>query len=221
MAAPLSQTLARCRDEGTEWEEVYNDFVGSLRRLQVGESAPHVGDRLPGFALPNSRGLLVGSEALLEQGPLVLSFNRGGWCPYCRSELAIWAEHMPQLRATGGAFVAVTGEVGGRAERMRCELGLDAEMLCDIDHGLALDMGLAFMLGAEIRRRYLACGLDLTDAYGSASWFLPIPATYVIDRGGIVRFAFVDPDFRVRAEPGDVLEVVRGLGDEGVAHTTG
>jgi len=211
MSAPLSQTLARCRDEGTEWEELYNDFVGGLRRLHVGEKAPGIGDPLPAFALPNSRGLLVRSEELLESGPLVLSFNRGGWCPYCRSELASWAEHIPQLRAHGATFVAVTGEVGGRAERMRRELGLDAEMLCDVDQGLALDMGLAFMLGAEIRRRYLACGLDLTEAYGSGSWFLPIPATYLIDRGGIIRFAFVEPDFRVRAEPEDVLEAVRAL----------
>jgi peroxiredoxin len=207
----LSDVLARCREETYGWEPVYDDFVDRLRRVGAGETSPSVGDLMPGFALPNSRGAYVQLEQLIAQGPLVLSFNRGGWCPYCRGELTAWSEAIPDLRALGGRFAAITGEVGGRAERMRVEIGLEAEVLCDIDHGVALGMGLAFPVEASMRRRYLDCGLDLTDAYGSASWFLPIPATYVIDQAGIVRYAFANPDFRLRAEPSEVLEVVRGL----------
>jgi len=207
----LAETLARCREEATGWEPVYDDFVARLRRAGTGEGAPRIGEPMPGFGLPNCRGIYVRLEQLLGTGPLVLSFNRGGWCPYCRGELTAWSEAMPQLRALGGRFAAITGEVGGRAERMRGEIGLDADMLCDVDHGVALGLGLAFPVGAGLRRHYLDCGLDLTEAYGSASWFLPIPATFLIDREGVVRYAFADPDFRLRAEPYEVLEAARSL----------
>jgi peroxiredoxin len=207
----LSDVLARCREESYGWESVYDDFVARLRRIGAGETSPEVGEPMPDFALPNSRGVYVRLEQLIAEGPLVLSFNRGGWCPYCRSELTAWSEVIPDLKALGGNFAAITGEVGGRAERMRAEIGLDAEMLCDVDHGVALGMGLAFPVEPSMRRRYLDCGLDLTDAYGSASWFLPIPATYVIDQAGIVRYAYANPDFRLRAEPAEVLDAVRAI----------
>ena len=211
MHIPLSDLLDRCRGEATEWEPLYDDFVDRLRRSQAGRESLKVGDRLPDFGLPNSRGLLVRSQDLVARGPLVVSFNRGGLCPFCRSELTAWAQHIETLNGLGARFVAITGEVGGRAERLRQEIGLDAEMLCDVDHGVALDLGLAFMLGADLRRRYLDCGLDLTDAYGTASWFLPIPATYLVDREGIIRFAYANPDFRLRAEPEEVLAALRAL----------
>jgi peroxiredoxin len=208
---PLADALVRCREGDLSWESIYDSFVGGLHDRGVGRTAPAIGQKLPEFALPNGRGVYFASRDLIAKGPLVLSFNRGGWCPYCRTELSAWAEAMPELHRLGGTFVSVTPEVGGRAEAMRRELGLDSEVLCDVDHGIALELGLAFHLGGELRERYLSCGLDLGEAYGSASWFLPVPATFVIDREGIVRFAFIDPDFRVRAEPAEVLAEVRRL----------
>jgi peroxiredoxin len=208
---PLADALVRCREGDLSWETIYDSFVGGLDKAGIGRTAPAVGDRLPDFALPNSRGVYFDARSLLAQGPLVLSFNRGGWCPYCRTELSAWAEALPELRRLGGSFVSITPEVGGRAQTMRDSLGLDAEVLCDVDHGVALEFGLAFHLGGELRQRYLACGLDLAEAYGSPSWFIPVPATFVVGRDGVISFAFVDPDFRNRAEPADVLAAVAKL----------
>ncbi|HZG08153.1 MAG TPA: peroxiredoxin-like family protein [Allosphingosinicella sp.] len=210
-STPLADALTRCREGDPSWEEVYDSFVTGLNKVGIGQTAPMVGDRLPEFALPDARGIYVHSQTLLDSGPLVLSFNRGGWCPYCRAELGAWADAMPELWRMGGSFVSITPEVGGRAAAMREALGLDAEVLCDVDHGVALELGLAFHLGGNLRQRYLACGLDLSEVYGSPSWFIPIPATFVVDRGGIVRFSFVDPDFRRRAEPADVLAALAAL----------
>ncbi len=207
----LAGALTRCREGEPSWEPIYDDFVAQLRAVGVGDAAPKVGDRLPEFALPNSRGARVLSRDLTSQGPIVLSFNRGGWCPYCRAELAAWAELIPTLKAAGGRFVAVTGEVGGRAEALRCDVHAEAEVLCDVDHGLALELGLAFHMGADLRRRYLDCGLDLGEIYGTPSWFLPIPATFVLDTWGVVRFAHCDPDFRLRAEPVDLINTISEL----------
>ena len=210
---PLAVLLDRARHRDPEWRALYDDFVAMLRRAGVGAQAPVVGDIFPGFALPDAAGHYRSLDGLLREGPLVLSFNRGGWCPYCAHELRQWSEALPALAAAGGHFAAVTPEVGGRAALMGRLLGLapDADLLCDVDGGVALASGLAFYLGEHLQRRYRERGIDLAALYGSASGFLPVPATYVVDPGGVVRFAFADPDFRVRAEPATVIEAVRAF----------
>lgn len=206
MTAPLPQPTA-----GFDWQSLYDGFIANLRERGVGRAAPALGDRLEPFVLPNSLGRHVALDDLLGAGPIVLSFMRGGWCPYCRSELNAWSAAMARLAAVGGRFIAISGEVGGRAETTRCELAPEAEMLCDVDHGLATSLGLAFAISPELRRRYDEHGLSLADIYGDSGRILPIPATFVIDRGGIVRYAFVNPDFRVRADPSVVIAVVEAL----------
>lgn len=208
----LSELLDECRDSTPEWTPVHDAFVAKLRRGAVAENAPKVGERFLDFAIPDALGRYRSLTELVSDGPIVLSFNRGGWCPFCHGELSAWGERVDALAAAGGRFVTITGEVGGRAERLRDLIGPDASILCDIDHGLALSVGLAFHCDADLQQRYRACGLDLADIYGGPGWILPVPATFVIDREQTVRFAFADPDFRVRAEPDDVIAVVAGLG---------
>ena len=170
-----------------------------------------VGEDFPAFSLPDAGGHYRSLDSLIADGPLVLSFNRGGWCPYCTIELRAWGEALPQLAEAGGHFVAITPEVGGRAAVLGSLLHGDAEILCDVDHGVALASGLAFYIGEPLLKRYASAGFDLGELYGTRSGFLPIPATYVIDAAGTVRYAFADPDFRLRAEPAEVIEAVRAL----------
>jgi peroxiredoxin len=203
--------IIACGDLTPRWTSVYDAFVAKLRTSGVGEAAPRVGDVLPNFALPDHRGRYRKFAAVVADGPIVLSFNRGGWCPYCRAELEAWRGHANDLRKAGGRFVSVAAETGGRAEQLREFIGAGAEVLVDVDHGLALALGLAFRCDAELQARYLACGLDLADIYGNGGWLLPVPATFVVDRERRVRFAFVDPDFRHRADPGEVIASLRGL----------
>ncbi|HEX8553702.1 MAG TPA: peroxiredoxin-like family protein [Sphingomonas sp.] len=195
-----------------DWDALYDRFVAQLRTRGVGGSAPKLYDRFEPFTLPDSRGRYVDLADRLGTGPVVLSFMRGGWCPYCRGELLAWADAIPRLEAVGGRFIAVSGEAGGRAEVTRCELAPGAEMLCDIDHGLALSLGLAFPVSEELHDRLIDHGLDLSDVYGDSGRILPIPATFVIDSGGVVRYAFTEPDFRVRADPAVVIAVVEACG---------
>jgi peroxiredoxin len=208
---PLAEVLNICRETTPEWTPVYDAFVAKLRSVAVAATAPKVGDTFADFALPDERGRYRSLTDVVADRPLVLSFNRGGWCPYCRSELSAWGERMSDLVAAGGHFATITGEVGGRAGRLHELVGPDAAILCDVDHGLALSMGLAFRCDVDLQRRYRDCGLDLADIYGSEGWILPVPATFVIDRHLTVRFAFTDPDFRLRAEPDEVLAVVASL----------
>ena len=197
----------------TDWDALYDGFVAGLRTAGAGTQAPQRGALFPSFGLPDSRGRHIALAELLGPGPIVLSFMRGGWCPYCRAELTAWSDAIPRLAAAGGRFVAVSSEIGGRAETTRCELAPAATMLCDVDHGLATALGLSVVVNSEVDASYRLHGLDLAQIYGDAGRVLPIPATYVIDPAGCVRYAFVEPDFRRRADPAVVIAVVEAVAD--------
>lgn len=184
----LGQRLEETRRSvNPSWDVLYDRFVEGLRAAGAASGSPKPGDTLTPFALPDSQGRYVSSPELLERGPLVVSFYRGGWCPYCVTEMTAWAE------------------------ALRRKLELDGQVLVDVDHGLALQLGLVVRVTDEVRKAYLDFGLDLAKRYGSDAWFIPVPATYVIDRQGVVRFAEADVDFRHRAEPEAVLAVLREL----------
>lgn len=198
-------------DPMAAWEDISNRVVAQLRARDVGASAPKVNEAFPDFVLPDTYGRHVALAELLGRGPIVLSFMRGRWCPYCEQELTSWHAAMPRLEAEGGRFVGVSAEVGGLAEQFRCDIAPGATMLCDVDHGLAMALGLAFPVSAELDERYREAGINLAEIFGNSGRILPITATYVIDGKGIVRYAFVDPDFRVRADPAVVIAVVEAL----------
>jgi peroxiredoxin len=140
---------------------------------------------------------------------VVLSFHRGLWCPWCRAELDSWHAAQPQLQAAGCQLVLVTPETGAHAAAMAARLEQQAQVLCDVDAGASVGLGLAFFMGADLIQDYADAGLDLVEHYGAASGILPIPATFVIEVGRRVRFAHVDIDFRRRADPDAVLASLR------------
>jgi peroxiredoxin len=201
----LASALQKVRTTRSHWEPAYDAMVDGLVRGGAGDSVPAVGTRMPAFALPDSQGRWTRLSDLLAKGPLALSFQRGGWCPYCSVEMIAWAEALPDLRAIGGTLAIVTPETGGRAAALVDRVGPEARLLCDVDHGVAMALGLTVPLPAEIARRYRESGLDLDRLTGGAGGFVPIPATFGIGRDGIIRFAHADPDFRRRAEPAAVV----------------
>jgi peroxiredoxin len=209
----LFDKLSRCAEDAPEWQKLYDDFTDRLNSLAVGRQAPAVGEPFLPVTLPNHLGQYRDIAELYQQGPLVISFNRGSWCPYCVHELESWRDSLDALRDTGAQLVVVAGEVSGRGDVLANLFNAQVEILCDVDHGAALSLGLAFHVGDELLRRYLECGLDLADIYGTQSGILPVPATFVVDQGGIVRYAFVNADFRVRAKPAEVIELIKSLGE--------
>lgn len=207
--ASLRDALDAARASRQQWEGAYGRMVDGLRASGAGSMAPQVGTGMPEFALPDSTGRWTRLTDLLKAGPLVLSFQRGGWCPYCSAEMTAWRDHLPALTAMGGQLAIVTPETGGRAAALAQKAGPAARLLCDVDHGVAMALGLTVPLPAEIATRYRSIGLDLDRLTGGAGGFVPIPATFAISPDGLVRFAFADPDFRLRAEPADVLAALR------------
>lgn len=202
---PRPRIIEDCDHAPSDWTAAYDKLIANLRRLNVGASAPKPGDRFPDFALPDLGGRMRKLADLVADGAIVLTFNRGSWCTFCRDELEAWRARAGQLADKGLRLVLVSPETGGRSELLRNLVGPQAELLCDVDQGVALSAGLTFRCSDEVQRRYLACGLDLSEIYGGGGWLLPIPATFLIDRSATVRYAFVDPDFRKRAEPDAVF----------------
>lgn len=207
----LAARLKDCRDRLVGSEPTYDRLVGHLRSQGVASSAPVVGDRLADFALADLGGGRRTLNDLLAAGPIVLCFIRGAWCPYCREEIRAWQECRTALAAAGGRLVFVTADISGGLSGEGADEDKGAEMLHDVDHGLALTLGLAFWSGVDLQRDLLVGGLDLSESYGHASGILSVPATFVVDREAGVRFAFADPDFRIRAEPKGAIDALRYL----------
>ncbi|MGH7044149.1 MAG: peroxiredoxin-like family protein [Acetobacteraceae bacterium] len=191
---------------------VYEAMVTELQRTGFIEHVLRVGDRFPDLMLPNAEGELVAIADLLRRGPLVATFFRGEWCPYCRITLDALAAALPAFHVAGAGLVAITPETGGRALIAKRNHSADFEVLSDVDCGIGLTCGVVFRAPEPYRLLLLKYGTDIAERHGNPAWFLPVPATFVVDRGGTVRWRFVSFDFAERAEPADILTALHALG---------
>jgi len=211
-AKTLAENLAKIRDSNPLWKARYDMLVQGLRDAGVGEGALKAGDAAPDFALASAEGQIVPMAALLAKGPVVLSFYRGKWCPYCVTELEALREAASDIAALGASLVAVTAEDCGGALAAKRKHSLEFEVLCDFENGLGLSFGLVFRVPETIRQYYQEADLNFPLIYGNESWFLPVPATYVIGQNGVIRHAYINPDFRERLDPAVILDVLKALG---------
>jgi peroxiredoxin len=207
----MKQKLESRRVADPVWKARYDGLVNSLIAAGVGQGALGVGDTSPDFMLSNAEGRLIDSATLFAKGPVVLSFYRGKWCPYCRIELDALREATAEIESAGATLVAVTAEDCGGALAAKRTRELDFEILCDPDNGLGLAFGLIFRLPPELRDHYRGIEIDFPVIYGNESWFLPIPATYVIGADGVIRHAYVNPEFRERLDPAEIVSVLKSL----------
>jgi peroxiredoxin len=177
-------------------------------KLALGESTvPAVGDQAPGFELPNVRGEQVSLASLLRRGPAVVAFYRGGWCPYCNLQLRAYQAVLPELEGLGGQLVAISPQLPDHSltTAERNELGF--EVLSDVGNVVADGYGLVFEM-VEGSMRELE---RLDDVNGDDARKLPVPGTFVISGKGRVEYAFVDPEYRHRAEPDEVVAAVAAV----------
>jgi peroxiredoxin len=208
----LPEKLAVVRDSEPLWKARYDGLVQRMRDAGVGDGALKVGDTCPDFALANAEGRIVSLSELLDKGPMVLSYYRGKWCPYCVTELEALRDATADISALGATLVAVTAEDCGGALSAKRQHRLEFEILCDHENGLALAFGLVSRVPPDFRPNYLEADLNFPLIYGNDSWFLPLPATYVIGTDGVIRHAYVNPDFRERLDPAAILDVLKTLG---------
>jgi peroxiredoxin len=171
-----------------------------------------VGDEAPAFELRDGTGKTVSSSALLSKGPLVVSFTRGSWCPYCTEEVKALNGAYEQFKALGAELVVISPQTQERAAKQTEAMGLKFSVLSDEKSAIAKAFGLAYPLPDDLKDVYLhVFKTDLSRINADTEWTLPIPARVVIDRQGVIRDIKADPDYRYRPEPSDTVELLRSL----------
>lgn len=170
-----------------------------------------VGAQAPRFTLPSATAQHVALDDLLTDGPVVLTFYRGAWCPYCNIALHALQQHHEAITDRGARLVAVSPQIPDESLTLMEKHALAFDVLSDIGSDTAKQYGLAFDLPEDLAAVYDRLGFDLQRVNGGHPRTLPLPATYIIDRDGTIRWAFVDTDYTTRAEPTDILAALDAL----------
>ena len=173
----------------------------ALVKSGIAEKSLSVGAKFPSFILNNATGKSVSSEELFKQGPTIINYYRGSWCPYCNLELAAYQKHLDEIKAKGAQLVAINPQQPDNTLNDIEKHGLQFDVLTDEGQKLAKEIGIYFNLAVELKPVYEGFGIDLKHE----EWALPIPATYIVDTNGVILYAFVNADYSKRAEPSEVI----------------
>lgn len=192
-------------------QELMKLATQNLADSGIVDKAPKVADTLPAFALPNQNGDEVTLAALLAKGPVVVTFYRGGWCPYCNLELKAYQDQLANIKAQNATLVAITPELPDASLSTAEKNALEFEVLSDVNSEYAKSLGLVFSLPEELRPIYLSFGIDVEKHNGEGQFDLPLAATFVIAQDGTVASAFVDADYTARQEPAEIVEALKAL----------
>lgn len=170
-------------------------------------STVQVGDEFPSFTLPDALGNQVSSSSLLYRGPLLLTFYRGDWCPFCNIMLRAMESHLPQIHAKGASFVAISPELPDIALITAQKNELKFPVLSDVGNIYARKLGIVFKQSEILRPVFKVAGIEWEKSYGNDAFEVPVPTTLLVDEKGVVRNVFLDTDYSIRLEPETALKV--------------
>ena len=189
----------------------------ALLRSGLVERALPAGAKFPDLTLANARGGQTRIYDVLARGPIVVTFYRGGWCPYCNLELRAYQSALIDIHALGAELIAISPEAPDHTFSTAEKNDLKFEILSDVNGALEDALGIRFDVSDPIVALYKRFGHDLPVHNGDGRWSLPVPATYVLDRDGRIVLAYVDPDYRRRLEPATAIAALHKIK---VAETT-
>jgi len=192
--------------------DAYDEGFEAIRQAGIIDSALNTGDMAPDFSLTNAMGQNVELSEKLKEGPVVLVWYRGGWCPYCNITLHYLQEKLPEFKAAGAQLIALTPEVPDSSLSTSEKHELQFDVLSDLGNKVAREYGIVFDLTPEVAEMYQN-SFNIEKYSGDASYQLPLAATYIIDRTGEIRYAFLDVDYRNRAEPDEIIKVLKLIGE--------
>lgn len=190
-----------------EKKRIYGEGIAAVANSGVLENALQLGDKAPDFSLTNATGKEVKLSEQLAQGPVILTWYRGGWCPYCNITLNRLQEEMPNFTALGANLLALTPELPDSSFSTQEKNELSFEVLSDVGNQIARQYGVVYSLTDEVAEAYQN-GFDLHKYNGDESNELPLAATYVIAQDGSIIYAFLDAEYRNRAEPKDIIKAL-------------
>jgi peroxiredoxin len=197
--------------------EALHRSVNELIASGAQNQALKAGDLAPEFTLPDVDGNPVSSKALLAKGPLVVTFYRGAWCPFCNLDLSAVEEARSEIEARGASLVAISQQTSPNSRKSQRQNGLGFPILGDHGGEIAARFGVRWTLPGYLREVQKALGADLTQFNGEDSWTLPMPARYVVAQDGVIAYAEVNADYTRRPDPSAMFPVLEQLGRPKVA----
>ena len=175
------------------------------------QRARKAGDVAPEFSLKGPDGELVSSRDLLAKGPLVVSFYRGVWCPYCNLELQALQAALPEITVRGASLVAISPQTAPNSRKSQRDNKLEFPILSDARSEVAHAFGIRFALPEYLAKVYKDFGNNLPVVNDDPAWVLPMPARYVIATDGTIAYSEVNPDYTHRPDPSELLPVLDRL----------
>jgi peroxiredoxin len=192
--------------------------IENLRTSGILDRAAKAGDRLPAttnLVDPGKRPFDL--AALADEKPLIITFYRGGWCPYCNLELRAYQALLAEIHAAGAELVAVSPELPDHTTATAEKNDVSFTVLSDVGGAFAAALGIRFTLSDDVVPFYQKGGHALPERNGDGAWALPMPATFVVERGGRIAEAFIEPDYRKRLDPKAALAALQAIGKREVA----
>jgi len=204
--------IQKTRESNPEFMKAVENLFESARKSGDGDNALALGQHAPEFELPNSNGECIALSSLISNGPVVVSFYRGSWCPYCSLEIAALQKRLPDIKSLGAQLVAISPQQADGSLTQSEKDALEFHVLSDQDALVASQYGVAWNV-PELMLEHMRVDrkLNLEEINNGNGTILPIPATFVIGSDGVVTWRFVNVDYRNRAEPDDVVRALAEL----------
>lgn len=193
---------------GNDASKLYQDGIDELEKGGILSHVMKIGDMAPNFALNNALGEPVEFNEYLKKGKVVLTWYRGGWCPYCNLTLRQLQMELPNFKANGANLLTLTPELPDKSLSTSEKNNLKFEVLSDLGNQVARKYGIVFKLTDKLVENYSA-SFDMNSYNGDESYELPLAATYIINESGKIIYAFLDTDYRNRAEPSDITKILK------------
>jgi len=191
---------------------VMDAAVEDVAKSNLVESGLKVGDKAPDFTLPNVNGSNISLSEALSKGPVILSFYRGGWCPYCNIALQHLQRHLADFKAQGAELITISPQTPDLSLSTAEKNELEFEVLSDVGNNVARSYHLMFDLPESLHGMYgNPDGINLLETNATDKFELPLASTYVIKQDGTLAYVFADADYTKRAEPSDILAALKAL----------
>ncbi|KAJ5910488.1 hypothetical protein N7504_005131 [Penicillium tannophilum] len=212
LTAELSTTYNQFLETAPkEVSEVITEAVANFKSTYDSAKAIQPGTTFPKFQLSDATGQKVTLDDLLGKGAILVSFYRGEWCPFCNLELRALQSHLDEFHKKGVTLVAISPELPDQSLSTSEKLSLKFPVLSDVDNKLAKQLGLLFPQPKAMQTVFDTFGVDWKQRYGNDDLEVPVPATFLVDKKGIVRNSFVNPEYQHRLDPETALQWIEHL----------
>ena len=200
------------RQNNPEFMNGVDAIIEQEKAFEKGKDAIKIGQKAPDFELPNAEGKSIVLKSLLEKGPVVITFYRGNWCPYCNLQLRALQARLDDIYALGATLVAISPQVPDGSLTEDEISKMDFIVLSDQDAKVALQYGVAWQV-PEFLAEHMRVDrkLDLEKVNNGNGNVLPIPATFILGQDGVVTWNYVNVDYRTRSEPEEIIEALKNL----------